>query len=140
MRDKFSLSSLVRSLLFAAFLLCAVGLGGLYWLMMFTLPTLGPRWLFFFFLVCLGAGLAMPLMLVFNYPALPRVADPYALVVREAIWVGVYLALLAWLQLSRLLSAGIAVLLALGLLGVEVLWRLRDRSRQPPERRPSPQR
>ncbi|RME07432.1 MAG: hypothetical protein D6803_04025 [Anaerolineae bacterium] len=121
---------MVRALLAAGLLLVVIGLGGLYWVVMFTLPTLGPRWLFFFFLVCLGAGLGVPLILVFNQRALATVPDPNALVVREAAGVGVYFALLAWLQLARLLTVGMALLLAIGLIGMEALWRLRERSRQ----------
>ena len=116
----------------AGFFLLVSGGGGLYWVIVYTLPTLGPRWLFFFFLVCAGAGFALPLMALLNRRFVADHADARRVVVREAAWVGVYLATLAWLQLSRVLTAGLAVLLAVGMAGVELLWRLRERSRWQP--------
>lgn len=108
--------------------LSLVGLGGLLYLMLETLPLLGPRWLFFFFLMLALSGLALPVTYFFNrrFPTIPP-ADS-SVVLREAMWVGVYGCTLAWLQLGRVLTPGTALVLATGLMLVEFLLRLGERS------------
>ncbi len=132
MRTRTPPSFSISAFVLVGFLLGVLGVGGLYWVIVYTLPTLGPRWLFFFFLVCAGAGFALPLIALLNHRFSADRPDTRRAVVREASWVGVYLAMLAWLQLSRVLTAGLAILLALGMTGVELLWRLRERSRWQP--------
>ena len=53
-------------------------------------------------------------------------------VIRQAIWVGVYGGLLAWLQLGRVLDTARAVFLAAGFIIIEILLRLRERSQFKP--------
>jgi len=52
--------------------------------------------------------------------------------------VGVYLAVLAWLEIGRVLSFSIAVWLALGLAAIEYLVRLRETSSGPKNVPPQP--
>jgi len=54
-------------------------------------------------------------------------------VLRQAIWVGIYLTTMAWLQIGRVLSLALAVLLALGFVLIEWLLRLREKSQWNPE-------
>jgi hypothetical protein len=55
-------------------------------------------------------------------------------IVRQASWAGLFLGLVAWLQQERLASLGVVVALGLGLLTIEYLIRLRERSLwQPPQ-------
>jgi hypothetical protein len=61
-----------------------------------------------------------------RFPSTPP-ATP-AVVFRQALWVGVYFPTLAWLQIGRVLSPALALLLAIGLLLVEWLLRLREKS------------
>ena len=49
-----------------------------------------------------------------------------------AIWVGVYGATLAWLQIARILTPSLAFLLALGFVLIEYLLRLREKSQWSP--------
>jgi hypothetical protein len=53
-------------------------------------------------------------------------------IMRQSLWVGVYGATLAWLQIGRVLTLALAVLLALGLIVIEWLLRLRERSQWNP--------
>ena len=101
-------------------------------MVMYTLPTLGPRWLFFFFLVCAvtGAGLPVTAYLNWRFPTTPPANQ--GVVLREALWGGIYVAVLAWLQLGRALTSPLALLLALGMTGLEWLLRLREHSRWSP--------
>lgn len=122
----------VKSTILSAILLATLGWFGLAYLVIYTLPTLGPRWLFFFFSVLAVTGITLPLVTFLNqrFPS-----EPYAdrgAVVREASLVGIYFATLAWLQLGRVLTLGLGLLLAAGLILVEFLIRLREKSRWNP--------
>jgi hypothetical protein len=122
----------VSTFLPAAAILAALGWGGLVFLIIFTLPTVGPRWLFFFTAVLAVSGTAMPLIafLHIRFPSKPAIT-PWV-VVRQSILVGIYLPTLAWLQVGRVLTSGLVVMLAAGLVILELLLRLRERSQWKP--------
>ena len=53
-------------------------------------------------------------------------------IVREAVWVGAYADILLWLQFGKVLNFALGIFIAVGLLAVELLVRLRERSRWTP--------
>ena len=55
------------------------------------------------------------------------------MIVRQAIWIGIYFPTLAWLRIGRVLNLSLALLLAAGLILIELLLRLRERSQWKPE-------
>jgi hypothetical protein len=114
--------------LWISLFLSLAGWGGLVYLLLETLPDLGPRWLFFFFLMLALSGMSLPVTYFLNrrFPTTPP-ADS-GVVLREAMWFGVYGCTLAWLQLGRVLTPGMAVVLAAGLILVEFLLRMGERS------------
>jgi hypothetical protein len=114
--------------LWVSFILSLIGWGGLAYLFLYTLPTLGPRWLFFFLVTVALSGTALPVVYFLNrrFPSDPPVEG--SVILREAMWVGIYGSLLAWFQMGRVLSSGLVVVLAVGLVLVEFLMRLGDRS------------
>jgi hypothetical protein len=122
-----------RTFLWASVLLSLFGWGGLAILIATTLPTLGPRWLFFFLLLTGLSGIAIPVTYLINlrFATIPP-ADG-SVVLREAMWVGIYGCLVAWLQQGRVLTTILAVIIALGFLLVEVLIRLRELSQWKPK-------
>jgi hypothetical protein len=113
-------------------LLLVVGWGGLAGLVINTLPIVGPRWLFFFFAVLALTGTALPITAFLNrrFPGSPPPSS--AIVVRQALWVGVYGATIAWLQIGRVLTPTLAILLAAGLVLIEFLLRLSEKSQWKP--------
>lgn len=115
-----------------AILLFAGG-GGLYLTLTRTLPTVGPRWLLYFCLIILGAGLFMPLTWFLNrrFPSDP-LAGPNV-VIRQAIWFGVFTALLSWLQIGRVLTLPLGTIMGASLFLIEFLIRLWERSRWKPD-------
>lgn len=124
----------VRFFIPASLFLIVVGWGGLLLLVFNTLPTLGPRWLFFFLFVLALAGTFLPLVAFLNRrfpgepPATPKV------ILRQATWIGLLGATLAWLQIGRVLTGSMALLLVIGFGLVEFLLRLGEKSRwQPPQ-------
>lgn len=112
----------------AAILMAAVGWGGLYGLVQYSLPTVGPRWLFFFLCVLALTGTVLPVIAFLNrrFPSSPPPVP--GVILRQALWVGAYGATLAWLQIGRVLTPGIAVLLGVGFISIEWLLRLRENS------------
>jgi hypothetical protein len=109
-------------------LLALIGWGGLAAVIIYTLPTIGPRWLFFFLGVLALAGTSLPLVYFLNrrFPSIPLV-EP-GVILRQAVWFGVYGSTLAWLQLGRMLSLTVAGVLAGVLILIEGLLRMRERA------------
>ena len=126
------LSPPVREFLPASLILLILGLGGFYAVVTYTGPSGGTRYLFFFTAVLALTGIALPVVAFLNrrFPSTPPVTQ--AVILRQAIWAGIYLPTLAWLQLGHVLNFAIALLLALGLALVEWLLRLRERSQWSP--------
>jgi len=122
----------ISSFLPTAFILAILGWGGLFLLIQNTIPTVGPRWLFFFLCVLALTGTALPIVAFLNrrFPTVPPTTP--GIVIREGIWVGLYGATLAWLQLGRVLNLALAFLLAVGFIAIEILVRLRERSQWKP--------
>lgn len=129
---KSNTSPRVANFLPAALFLFIVGWGGLIALFMSSLPTVGPRWLFFFLSVLAITGTVLPITAFLNrrFPSIP---PPTAMVVvRQALWFAVYGATIIWLQMGRVLNPALAVLLAIGLGLIEFLLRLSEKSQWKP--------
>jgi hypothetical protein len=117
----------------AAVILAVIGWAGLGYLVFFTVPTLGPRWLFFFLILLALTGTALPFVAFLNrrFPSAPPPTP--SVVLRQSLWVGIYGTALSWLQIGRVLTPALAGLLALGLLLIEWLLRLREKAQWRPE-------
>ena len=111
----------------AAFLLTLIGTIGLLFLFFFTVPTLGPRWLLFFFLTLVASGCALPLVYVFQRRIATQPVS-VGVLIREAIWFGIFADLITWLQMGRVLNSLIALFLLGGFIVMEVLLRLSETS------------
>jgi hypothetical protein len=109
--------------------LVVTGLGGLAVIIINTVPTLGPRWLFYFFLFLSVAGIGLPITDFMNrrFPSKPRANAN--IVIRQAVWIGIYGCLITWLQFGRILNSGLVLFLAIGLISIEFLLRMNERSR-----------
>jgi hypothetical protein len=105
------------------------GWGGFAFVILSTLPTLGPRWLFFFFGVLALTGTAIPVSYFINlrFPSNPPASS--GVIIRQACWVGIYGGILAWLQLGRVLTPVISAVLAGAFMVIEIILRMRERSR-----------
>ncbi len=114
-------------------ILGGIGLAGLFYLFNFTVPTLGPRWFFFFLSTIAVSGLALPAVYFFHWRFSRDSKVSASIIIREAIWAGVYFDLIAWFQLGRFLSLPLAVALAAGLGVIEFALRLAERSRFTPK-------
>jgi hypothetical protein len=120
-----------RGLFAAALILIAIGWTGLYLLVATTLPTVGPRWLFFFLLVIAVTGTALPFVWLLH----KRFGSaPSTVLLRQALWVALFAALLVWLQINRSLTLSLALLLGAGFIVLEWFLRLLERSAWRPNR------
>lgn len=133
---KLGLKQFFRIFLPLAVILTLLGGIGLFILIQSTLPTLGPRWLFFFLGVLTLTGLSLPLIYFLNmrFPSDPPVDG--MVILRQALWVGVFGCTVAWLQLGRVLTGGLAIILAAAFVLIEFLLRLFEKSRWNPNRNP----
>ncbi len=120
---------------FALFLF-VVGWGGIVYLVIFSLPTLGPRWLFFFLTTIAMTGTGLPIVVFLNirFPSFPPIETP--VVIRQACWMGIYGGIVVWLQLGRILTPSIGMLIAFGLVIIEALIRMREKSQWKPDAQP----
>ena len=123
----------VRFYLPTTLILIVLGWGGLYILFTHTIPSGGTRWAFFFFTVIALTAIALPSIAFLNirFPTKPPASVP--VIIRQALWVGIYIPTLAWLRIGRILTLAVALLLAAGLFIVEWLIRLRERSLWKPD-------
>ncbi len=122
----------IRLILPLSITLVLIGWGGLFLVVQTTVPTLGPRWLFFFLCVVALTGLALPATYFLNkrFPSDPPVMEMVTL--RQALWFGIFGSTAAWLQLGRILTPGLALILAAAFTLIEFLLRLFERSRWNP--------
>ncbi|OJX47319.1 MAG: hypothetical protein BGO78_17800 [Chloroflexi bacterium 44-23] len=123
----------LKNILITTAFLAAVGWLGLYFLFQYTTPLLGPRWLFFFLFMVALSGTSLPIVYFFNLRFISSPPANAIVLIRQAIWVGLFFDLLAWLQLGRILNPVLALILAIGILVVENLIRMAEISRWRPE-------
>lgn len=112
--------------------LFVVGWSGWLYITNFTAPKLTPRWLFYFFIVIAVTGTVLPVTAYLNhrFPSSPPVDTK--IVLRQALWFGIYASTLLWLSFGRVYSFTLAVILLLGLTAIEWLLRMRERSQWKP--------
>lgn len=119
------------SVVIAGVVLAVGGWSGLIWVITNALPTVPNRWAFYALLQIALTGMALPFVRFLN----KRFAQGGGLyitpgvMVRQATWVGLFGTTCAWLRIPRLLSAPLIGLLALALIAIEFLLRLRENVR-----------
>ena len=112
----------------ASLLLGLFGWGGLAILVSTTVPTMGPRWLFYFLMMCAVSGLGLPITYFVNRRFLTKPPADGNVIVREAIWIGGYVCVVAWLQQGTIFTPVLSIALALGFAIMEILLRIRELS------------
>jgi hypothetical protein len=119
--------------------LMIVGWSGLFLLITQTLPSVWPRWGFFVLTLMAITGTVLPIVYFFHrrFPG-ERLAEANV-IVRQALWFGVYGATLAWLQLGRLVTVYVILGLAGGFAAIEYLMRLREKAHWKPPITPDDQ-
>ena len=121
-----------KSFALPSLLLIVLGWGGLIAIVNLALPFVWYRWSFFVLLIAAITGSLLPVVYFFHrrFPSGPP-AEPNV-IIRQAIWFGIYGATLAWLQLGRLVTVYVILGLAGGLIAIEYFTRLREKARWKP--------
>lgn len=97
---------------------------GLLLLLNSTLPTVGPRWLFFFLLALATTGTALPFIWLLHRRFSSETQTLPSTLLRQALLLTLFIELCTWLQINRSLSLPLAILLALGLIVLGILLRI----------------
>lgn len=120
------------AVLTTAIILAVIGWAGLILLFLLTLPTLGPRWLLYFFTTLAFSGMALPVIhyLHKRFPGKPVATS--VVMIREALLVGAFVDTLLWLQLGKVLNFALGLLIGACLAAIEMLLRLREKSQWTP--------
>lgn len=118
----------IRSILPFSLLVAVPGWSVLIYLMTSTEPNLGNRWMFFAAVIFTAAGTSAPIIALVNRILRPVAPAFYETIIRESLMVGVFAAVLLWLNKGQVLTAGLAIILGVGLLLVEFFMRLRSRA------------
>ncbi len=116
----------------SSLLLMIVGWGGLYLLLTQTFPYVWPRWGFFVLVLIALTGTVLPIVYFFHRRFPGEKPVEANVIVRQAMWFGVYGATLAWLQLGRLVTIYVILGLAGGLAAIEYFIRLRENAHWKP--------
>jgi hypothetical protein len=116
----------------SSLLLIIVGWGGLYLLITQTLPYVWSRWGFFVLTLMAITGTVLPIVYFFHRRFPGEKPAESNVIVRQALWFGVYGATLAWLQLGRLVTVYVVLGLAGGLAAIEYFMRLREKAHWKP--------
>lgn len=116
-----------RGMMLAAALLAATGWIGLWVLITSALPTARERWLFFVCLYFATTGTVLPFVRFLNV-RFAREDEPPSpgVILRQSIFVGLFVVACAWLQIPRVLNPVIAFFLALSLAVIEFFLHMRD--------------
>jgi len=120
------------SIIITSLVIAAIGWVGLFFLLQYTQPYLGPRWLFFFLLTMAISGTALPIVYFLNIRFPSDTPANTSVIIRQAIWFAIFFDLLAWLQLGRVLNSILIAVIALGIIAIENLIRLVERSHWQP--------
>ncbi len=126
------LSGASRRIWPASLALFFLGTGGAVLLLTTTYPVLWARWAFFLCLTAAVTGFSMPIFayLHHRFPARRPVTE--RTVLREGLLVGLYVGILAWLQLGRVLTPLSAFFPAVALLFLEGLLFFNEQHRKSP--------
>jgi len=100
----------------------------IYQLISTTNPLAFARWLFFILLYIAATGTALPFIWILNR-RFTRELVTGGVMLRESMWVGLFIVTSAWLQLTRTLNTATGFFLAVSLIAIEVFLRLRERPR-----------
>jgi hypothetical protein len=121
-----------RSYLLSTLALILIGWGGIAALFYYSLPFVWSRWGFFVLGIMALTGTALPVVYFLNHRFPTEPPAESNVIVRQSLWVGVYAATLAWLQLGRLVTLYVILGLAGGLVAMEYFIRLREKANRTP--------
>jgi hypothetical protein len=116
-------------LLVAALLMMVGGWYGLFYLVTTSLPRIGGElWAFFVLLQIAVSGTALPIVRYLNVRLTPlnKEVPASGVIVRQSVWIGLFVVTCAWMQIPRALSLPLVIFLAIVFIVIEVFLRTRE--------------
>lgn len=119
-------------MLIASLIMAVISWLGLYHLITTERPLVGQRFIFFLLLLIGIASTVIPFVRYLNMRFIPvtRPLPPSGVIVRQGVWVGLFVVICAWLQMLRGLTIPIAVFLGLALIVIEIFLRTRENAHE----------
>lgn len=116
--------------LVAALVMAVSGWWGMYMLVTQTVPRVGQRWAFFILLQIAVTGTVVPFFLFLNVRFTPvnRAIPASGVVLRQSVWLGLFVVTCAWLQIPRALTWSVVFFLVIIFTMLEFFLRLRERN------------
>jgi hypothetical protein len=111
-----------------------IGIGGIIFLIYFTKPTLQFRWLFFFLSLIGLSGFSLPILSLVHKRFSPPESMTENVLLREAIMIGFFGNLIAWLMIGDMLTFALFLLLVAGMVTIEYLIRMTEKTQWRPGR------
>jgi hypothetical protein len=93
---------------------------------------IGPRWLFFFFLFLAVSSISFPIFILINQRIERNGVTSLLPSVRESIELAFFVGLVVWLKFGRVLEFFTAGLILFGIVAIELMIRMIERSRFSP--------
>lgn len=115
--------------LLAGMTMAIVGWIGLFILISNTVPYLGPElWAFFFLVLIAISGTVLPIVRYVNmrFVRVDSPPPPAGVIVRQSVWIGLFVVISAWLQILRMLSVPIIFFVGLIFIVLEIFLRTRE--------------
>lgn len=110
-------------------ILALTAITGLGLVFIYLPPTIGPRWLFFFFLFVTVSAISLPVFLLINYRLDQRTEVNYVPAIRESLELAFFVNLIIWLKFGRVLDTVTAILIFAVIVAIEFFLRVFERSR-----------
>jgi hypothetical protein len=116
-------------ILLAAVTMMVIGWGGLLVLITASPPRIGSElWLFFMLFHIAITGTVLPLVRYLNVRFTPLHVEPPpgGIIVRQSVWIGLFMVICSWLQMLRTLTLPTALFLSLVFIVLEIFLRSRE--------------
>jgi len=123
-----------RKIILTGISLGILGIGGMVMLFYLTRPTLEFRWLFFFLSLTGLSGFSLPVLSYLHQRFSEPASVHEGVLLREAIMIGVFGNLIAWLQIGDMLTFALFLLLLAGGSTIEYLIRMTETTQWRPKR------
>ena len=116
-------------LLGASLLMMVVSWYGVYYLVTTSLPRIGGElWLFFLLLQIAVSSTALPMVryLKVRFKPVNKDVPASGIIVRQSVWIGLFVVTCAWLQIPRALSLPLIIFIAVVFIVIEIFLRTRE--------------
>ena len=103
-------------------------------LFLYTSPTLGPRWIFFFLMYIAIIGTIFPILILINRRINRQDGGNINVALRQSLMLGFYFDLIIWLHMGRVLDLTTAFFILSIIIAIEILIQVFEGSQWQPNK------